>query len=285
MSLLATRFSYRGLRKICRNHPLNEIEMRQVAPSIFAAEAHESRSARYAYVPTAEILNGLAQHGFRPFSACQSTCRTAGKTEYTKHLVRLRHADEINTSGAKEVIVINSHDGTSSLQLLGGWFESVCQNGLVVGKAGMDVRIKHTGDIIQETQSGAFEVLRTLKVIEENREEMLDISLCEDARRAFAKAVLMLRWTPDEDGNSKAPIQPDNLLAVRRREEQRDASTLWRTLNICQENALEGGICGRDANRRRVTTRPIKGIDQATTLNKAIWSLGEEMRNIMRRAA
>lgn len=282
MTVLSTRFSYRGLRKTQADRPLTEIELRQVAPSVFAAEAHDSRSARYAYVPTIEILNGLAKHGFRPFMACQSTSRIEGKTPFTKHMLRLRHADEVNTRGAKEVIVINSHDGTSSLQMLGGWFEGVCQNGLVAGKVGEDIRIKHTGDIIQQTQDGAFEVLRTLRVVEENREDMLDIRLCDDARHLLASSALRLRWGVDENGNSKAPVQAGNLLAYRRREEAADATTLWRTFNIIQENTTRGGIIGRDANLRRATTRDVKGIDRNTAINRELWLLAEGMRKIMR---
>lgn len=283
MATLNTRFSYRGLRKIERNHPLTEIEMRQVAPSIFAAEAHDSRSARYAYVPTFEILQGLRRHGFVPFMACQSTSRVPGKTAFTKHMIRLRHADEISTKGAKEVICINSHDGTTSLQMLGGWWESVCQNSLMIGETGKDVRIKHSGDIIGESIEGAHEVLRTLKVIEDNREDMLEIDLHPDERLLFAQAAHQLRWEPNEEtGASKSPIQPGNLLACRRVAEQKTAHTLWRTFNIVQENVIDGGIIGRDANMRRATTRPVKGIDQNKALNRALWTLAEGMRALKR---
>ena len=46
MVALATRFgNHRST--IAGARPLTEIEMREIAPSIFAMEAHESRSARY----------------------------------------------------------------------------------------------------------------------------------------------------------------------------------------------------------------------------------------------
>src|SRR5262245_25391399 len=148
MSALASRFSYNGLRKLDGTRALTEIEMRQVAPSIFAAEAHESRSARYAYVPTIEVLRGLQQEGFAPFMVCQSTSRIPGKSDFTKHMVRLRHPHQIGRGGSPELILINSHDGTTSYQLLAGFMEFVCQNGLVRGSVTDDIRIKHSGDII-----------------------------------------------------------------------------------------------------------------------------------------
>ena len=38
--------------------------MRLAAPSIFAAGKHESRSERYAYIPTIDVLRGLQKEGF-----------------------------------------------------------------------------------------------------------------------------------------------------------------------------------------------------------------------------
>lgn len=39
--------------------PLNFNEMRSLAPSIFAETPHESRSDRYAYIPTIQIVAGM----------------------------------------------------------------------------------------------------------------------------------------------------------------------------------------------------------------------------------
>ncbi len=56
-------------------------------------------------------------------------------------MIRLRHASQINGSEANEIIFLNSHDGTSSYQMLAGMFRFVCQNGLVCGDAVAGVRV------------------------------------------------------------------------------------------------------------------------------------------------
>ena len=66
--------------------------MRLAAPSIFAAGKHASRSERYTYIPTIEVLRGLRKEGFEPFMVAQSASRIEGKTEFTKHMIRMRHA-------------------------------------------------------------------------------------------------------------------------------------------------------------------------------------------------
>ena len=58
---------------------MTETEMRQIAPSIFAVSAHESRSERFKPIPTIEVLRGLMKEGFVPVGAKQSNSRIEGK--------------------------------------------------------------------------------------------------------------------------------------------------------------------------------------------------------------
>src|SRR2546423_15221349 len=119
---LATRFSS-NTRVLRGDPPLSEDSLRQAAPSIFAGGKHISRSDRYTYIPTIEVLRSLRTEGFQPFMAAQSRSRIEGKTEYTKHMVRMRHADQIRADAeVNEIILISSHDGASSYQMLAGVF-------------------------------------------------------------------------------------------------------------------------------------------------------------------
>ena len=77
-----------------------------------------SRSERYSYIPTAAVLTKLRAEGFQPFMVCQTRVRDAGKREHTKHLLRLRHASQINGREANEIILLNSHDGSSTYIML-----------------------------------------------------------------------------------------------------------------------------------------------------------------------
>ena len=130
---LATRFSNTA-HVLRSDRPLSEDQMRGAAPSIFAVSKHASRSDRYTYIPTIEVLRGLRKEGFEPFMVAQGASRVEGKAEFTKHMIRMRHAGQVETRPeASEVILINSHDGASSYQMLAGMFRFVCCNGLVVG--------------------------------------------------------------------------------------------------------------------------------------------------------
>ena len=123
---LATRFA-RNTRVLRADAPLSEDQMRGAAPSVFAEGKHASRSERYTYIPTIDVLRGLRKEGFEPFMVAQGQSRVEGKAEFTKHMVRMRHRRDgaeqrAARAEANEIILINSHDGASCYQLLSGVF-------------------------------------------------------------------------------------------------------------------------------------------------------------------
>jgi hypothetical protein len=150
--------------------PLSDDQIRRVAPSIFADCKHESRSERYTYIPTIDVLRGLRNEGFQPFIICQTRVRDQGRREFTKHMLRLRHSEQITGEEADEIVLLNSHDGTSSYQMLAGAFRFVCQNGMVAGDNVADIRVPHKGNVVQNVINGAFDVLDGFDLIREQKE-------------------------------------------------------------------------------------------------------------------
>jgi hypothetical protein len=93
-------------------------------------------------------------------------------------MIRMRHAGQVQTRPeANEIILINSHDGASSYQMLAGMFRFVCCNGLVVGKVVDDIRIPHKGNIQGEVIEGAFRVLDEFEAVNEHTEAMKALQL------------------------------------------------------------------------------------------------------------
>jgi hypothetical protein len=259
------------------NAPLSDDQIHHVAPSIFAEGKHDSRSDRYTYIPTIDVLRGLRNEGFEPFMVCQTRVRDQSKREYTKHMLRLRHADTITGDEANEIVLLNSHDGTSSYQMLAGILRFVCQNGMVAGENIRDVRVPHKGNIVQNVINGAFDVLDGFDLIREQKDGMQAITLNHDEQTVFARSALALRYDPT-DASAPAPITENQLLAPRRFEDRRD--DLWTVFNRVQENLTKGGLHGRSASGRAMSTRPVTGIDQNVKLNRALWMLADAMRQM-----
>jgi Domain of unknown function (DUF932) len=74
-------------------------------------------------------------------------------------------------------------------------------------------------------------------------------------------------------GDADTPIQARQLLFPRRPEDNRP--DLWTVFNRVQENVIHGGLSamGRDANNRLRRS----GIDGEMRLNKALWTLADQM--------
>ena len=271
-----------GNRITGRGEALSDEQLRAAVPSIFATDAHESRSARFAPVPTITVLDGLRAEGFEPFSAVQARTRIEGKAEYTKHMLRLRHRSLTNTEGdAFEIVLVNANDGTSAYHMMPGFFRFVCENGLMTGETFNEVRVRHSGNAIGEVIEGAYSVLEDAPVVVDQVSRWKSISLQDIEREALAEAAHTLRF-PTADEAKPAAIQADALLRPRRSADR--ATDLWTAFNVVQENTIKGGLTGRvrDANGRTVrrSTREVAGIDQNRSLNRALWMLTERMAEI-----
>ena len=152
---LASRFG--RTNSIRQERPLTNDELIQVVPSIFSEEKHNSRSERYTYIPTITLLDKLRDEGFQPFFACQSRVRDEDKRGHTKHMVRLRREGGSKGKEVPESILLNSHDGSSSYQMIPGMFRFVCTNGLVCGTSFGEIRVPHKGDVVGQVIEGAYD--------------------------------------------------------------------------------------------------------------------------------
>ena len=273
---LATRFG-RNSHQISGREALDNETLYRHVPSIFAREAHGSRSEPYVYVPTIEIVEGLRREGWFPFFAVQAVPRDGERMGHAKHMLRLRRDDGIGKPEAAEVIIVNSHDGTSAYQMFAGVLRFVCTNSMIAGERFEEVRVPHKGGIQDQIIEGVYTVAEDFPRLIDATEGMKDTRLSSDEQRVLAEASLVARYGEDE-----SPVRPDQIIAPRRREDV--GQSLWQTFNVIQENLIRGGVDGRrqtsDGRIRRSRTRAINGIDQNVGLNRALWTLAEGMQRL-----
>ena len=259
--------------------PLSNGEIFRVAPSVFAKCAHESRSSRYTFIPTIRILEGLRKEGFMPFYAVQSNSRDNSKHGFAKHMLRFRNEGSIEAEEANEVILINSSDGSTGAQAMAGAVRFACNNSIVYGSGITDIRVRHTGNIVDDVIEGVYEVVKDFDHMDSIREEMKLITLDTLDQLNLAQASAKMKW-----GNDKAthPIESDKLLKINRNADCRD--DLWTVFNRVQENLIKGGVPGvrvdANGNRKRTTTRAVNGIAESIKLNKNLWTIAEAMAEL-----
>ena len=152
-----------------RREPLSEDQMRAAAPSVFAEGKHASRSERYTYIPTIEVLRGLRKEGFEPFMVAQGPSRVEGKTEFTKHMVRMRHADGRRrpARGQRD----HPHQQPRRRELVSALCRSCSDSSATTASSSAtwceDIRIPHKGDVEGEVIEGAFRVLDQFDAVDD----------------------------------------------------------------------------------------------------------------------
>jgi hypothetical protein len=274
------------MQSLASTATLTDAQLRDAAPSIFADAAHQSRSDRYAYIPTARIVDAMRGEGFAPVKVNVARVREDDRRGFEKHMIRFRQVGGamVNVGDVlPEVVLVNSHDGSTSYKLSAGLFRLVCLNGLIVNQGTIDeITIKHTGrNIVRDVIEGSHRVLEQSTRGVAVAHEWSQLQLTDGEQMALAIGAHHARFA-DSTGEIKVPIQPAQLLRPRRSDDRK--SDLWTVFNRVQENAIRGGLhgVGQDAEgrRRTFTSREVKGIDGNLNLNKALWKMAEHLASL-----
>ena len=257
-----------------RSEALSDQEIEIVAPAVFADAAHDEVSSKYNRIDTRLVLDGLRGEGWAPVWVNEAGVRDKSRAGYQKHMMRFRHVDSLGGHNVgdefPEILLINSHDRSSSFQIHAALFRMICGNGMVVADTTFSkLRVRHLADA-NEVIEAALKVPVQVPQIMNQVNGMKAIELSPIQQTALARAAAVARWGDIE----KAPIEPELLLKTKRAGDV--GNDLWTTFNRVQENTIRGGTRYLDRKTwKRGTVREVKGIDQNTTLNKALWELAE----------
>lgn len=245
---------------------LNHNDINTVAPSVFALNPHPRVSAKYQFVPTANVLSAFEADGFVCINAKQQKVRDISRKETTKHTLLLRHKDiegvEVRGKNIPTVRLTNSHDWSSTFQVSFGMLALMCSNGLYfAGPQYASYTIRHD-TVMEDVQSIVARFRSTVAKMNETIETWSGIQLPTDSKRDFARRAAEIRF-----GTEKASFEiADVLLATRRREDE--ANDLWTVFNTVQENVIKGGV---KAGKRR--SRTVKNIEAEREMNEKIFEL------------
>lgn len=259
---------------------LDRDSIMRVAPSVFATEPWHGMSERYKFIPTYHVLDILGDMGFRPIRALQSSSRIEGKSDYTRHMLRLRHDNHLGALAVgdefPELILTNSHDGASTYVIEFGIHRKICMNGLCVSNPGAASRhsIRHQGSehdfdrrVVDVTEMIADSAPQAIRQVSEWK----GIELSQRQRVALARNAITFR--------DATVINPANFLGARRTADS--GADVWTTLNVIQENVMRGGVRGYNADHRRVRTRPVNSVDAELRFNRHLWETTQTLVSML----
>lgn len=254
------------------NQPLDNDLLMKYAPSIFTTAKSEARGKMYKPVPTIDVIEGLRREGFFPVAVAQSKSRSTDGSLFARHMLRFRQSFDTVKVGSEvpEIVYTNSHDGTSTSHLMAGIYRLVCSNGMIAGHSFHDARVRHTGDAVGATIEGMYSVVSQFEALQGQIEQFKSVELNDKEAEALANSALIARY-----GEDHKPVTAGQLIQPYRLADK--GKDLWSRVNVIQEHMLKGGVHGRASTGRRTTTRAIAAITEDVKVNRAIWTLGEEM--------
>lgn len=251
------------------NSIMNLEQFKNVAPSVFATEPSPKVSSRYIFVPTIEIVENLQKEGWEISGVKQS-----GKSVYGLHEIKFRNGGLPNVGDTlAEIIIKNSHNGGSTLNITAGLHRLCCSNGLTVPTSVSDsFRVRHSGFEFEDVKRLTEDFSKRLPIIQGSVNRMMEHQLTMDDKLKFAKKSAEVRWGI---GSVPVTLNYDSILNPLRDEDKGDS--LWQVFNVVQEKFIRGGVEYTTNSGRKTGLRTMNDIYNVNRINTKLWELAEDM--------
>jgi hypothetical protein len=263
--------------KMANRETLTVDEIKAICPSVSTpAPNPELRKTlgiteRYVHVPTTQVIEDIIQLGWEPIQAVQVNARK--KKGFQRHMIKFVNRDFIkeNTDEYPELLLSNSHDGTTSFTLDVGIFRLICSNGMVVKSEDFgSMKVRHYGYDFEVIKSAVNEMMQKIPEYLRQVDGMKDTKLEREQQLEFARKAAMLRFSNTTEETIENIVDMGDILESTRKED--DGDGLWEVFNRIQEKVLNGKFEYKLNNKER-KARPVKGFRQQVKLNQDLWEL------------
>jgi len=205
-------------------------------------QTSKAMSKHYQTMDTRTLVDNILRLGMFELVSVSVRKARAAKADNKgrgKHVVKLRALEAVEIGGdllKPEVVIVNSYDGSSRLQVYVGIYRLICSNGLVIAtKEFGQFSVRHMGT----PESAAFEVamgfLDNLKIAVDRQKEMASVTLSDEQVQRFTRQAIALRWktvSPAADVSGVAQVlRPED-----------EGNNLWVVYNRVQEACTIGGF-------------------------------------------
>lgn len=249
-----------------------------ICPPVNAYSASAGVSDQYHFVHTGKIVDLLRQDGWEFRTAFLRKPRKGGDPLHKRHCVRMVHGSESASPSDPhpEIVITNSHDGTSCLHVLAGIFRMVCSNGMTIAEETFGgFKLRH--DNIKLRYLGDDWLHRRIQRVSEEVPTYVDackqwaqIDMSRDQRFDFYRKAGELR------GMDMAGYRYHQFERPLRRED--DGQDLWTVFNRTQEKILQGGVTNYfdfdyDKKYTQRVLRPVTDVKKMEDINKELYNL------------
>jgi hypothetical protein len=228
--------------------------------ALTATGPSERVSSKYKFISSAQFIEDMRVNGWDLVNTVNRT-----RTGLGKHAMRFRNpALKLRTGDFLEIVVLNSHDGTTSFQLSLGIYRLVCSNGLVVGKDIIQpVYIRHVGYAAEKVKTALASLIEQSQRIQELVDKLQARILSVEEYSAFVNAALIIR------GLKPHKVSAEQLHVPRRDEDK--GLNAWAVLNRIQEYSVNGFEYTDLEEQRLKTARRLTGAQPQIKVNGALF--------------
>lgn len=228
---------------------------------------HSSRSENYKLIKTSEVVSNLERQGFKLVDFKATKVRKEDRKGYQKHFAILEHPELLKADNDKnyQLLLTNSHDGSTSFKVDFGVFRLVCSNGLVVGNTFGGISQRHQNFIYDDFKENLDQLVTRLPDLKQQIELMAQKKLNSDEKRQFYSDALSLK------------VDNAILLDVPTRRLADNGNDLFTTFNVIQEHIIRGGLRYQVKNENDLlvekTLRKMRSFNAQTEINKKLFDL------------
>jgi hypothetical protein len=264
--------------------PTEDIELPQAVTRTKEQGGAKGVSERYQFFTTSDIVDILAGMGWRVVSATGRKTKKSS-ADVVRHQLVFRHPQYGTDYGyIPQIILVNSHDRTSSLDFHVGIFRLICSNGLVVCDRSFGrVNIRHINATELQVQEAIKGLMERIPEVYKKIDIMKAKVMTKKEQRVFALRALAERYHTSYYKGNKLDIRKllkdfdlDTVLAPVREADTPD--DVWTIYNRVQEKLVNGNFerSNRGEHNRTRRSRPIYEIRRAIKFNQNLWELAEE---------
>ena len=249
-------------------------------PAFFSDTASPRMTQRYGHFNTSEILAFLEGEGWTPKMYGQKgfnkrTASTRSELQsYTKHYARFSKNDKLIVGELiPELYLVNSHDGSSKLQIETAFMRVACENGLIVRDHQFGrIDIKHSMNNVKEIKPMLSQFVDNFTQVSNRVTDLKAVQLTSEEQIQLAEIAMKLRW-----GAFVPKILAEKVIGCKRVEDE--GNDLWKVYNRVQENLVKGGLVGeglkskKNGETRLIKTRHVSNIDVEISFNTKLWDV------------
>ena len=230
-------------------------------------------SERYRETDDIAVISELNRLGWFATGYKQTRSRDAERGIYKSYLAMYENTNLPATPEGKiRLMQRNSKDGSTKAEFFLGLYRMLCENQLIVSNHLFEpIKIRHSGDLPGQILSVVDKLLVTGNEVFSRISDMQAKIITQEQSLYLAEKAINLRF----DEETAKTISP--LLMLKPRRDADVGNSLWKVLNVVQENIVQGGAYGATTKKGTPRkARAIKNIALDLKVNQGVWSLAEE---------